>query len=67
MPPRTENEDLVRNVVSSIPSGSQDDRLLNYGLQVIQLGVMLMQLKDTESEGDGDHCLIYISDAGIME
>lgn len=48
MPPRTENEDPVRNVLS-IPSGSQDDRLLNYGLQVIQLGVMLMQLNDTES------------------
>ena len=58
MPPRTANEDPIRNVVSSIPSGSQDDMLLNYGLQVIQLGVMLMQLNNTESEGDGDRSLI---------
>ena len=41
-----------QNIVSDIPSGSQEDRRLNYGLQVIQLGVMLMQLNDTEKEGD---------------
>lgn len=58
VPPHIANEDPVRIVVSSIPSGSQDDRLLNYGLRVIQLGVMLMQLNDTESEGDGDRSLI---------
>ena len=44
--------------VSGIPSDSQDDRLFNYGLQVLQLGVMLMQLNDTECEGDGDRSLI---------
>ena len=47
-----------QNVVSSIPCGSQEDRQLNYGLQVIQLGMMLMQLNDTEHEGDGDRSLI---------
>lgn len=40
-----------QNIVSDIPSGSQEDRQLNYGL-LIQLGVMLMQLNDTEKEGD---------------
>ena len=29
-----------RNTVSGIPSDSQDDRLFNYGLQVLQLEVM---------------------------
>ena len=33
---------------------AKDDRVLNYGLQVIQLGVLLMQLHDTEKEGDGE-------------
>lgn len=31
---------------------------MNYGRQVLQLGVMLMQLNDTEREGDGDRSLI---------
>lgn len=31
---------------------------MNYGLQILQLGVMLMQLNDTELEGDGDRSLI---------
>jgi hypothetical protein len=33
------------------------DRLMNYALQCIQLGVFLMQLNDTEREGDGERCL----------
>ena len=57
-PSATEQGQHSRNVVSSIPPGSQDDRLFNYGLQVLQLGVMLMQLNDTEREGDGDRSLI---------
>lgn len=43
--------------VSGIPSDSQDDRLFNYGLQVLQLGVMLMQLGTFSTEcfhSDGD-------------
>lgn len=31
---------------------------MNYGYQMIQLGVMLMQLNDTEKEADGDRSLI---------
>ena len=34
-----------------------DDRVMNYALQCIQLGIMLMQLNDTE-KGDGDRCLM---------
>ena len=34
------------------------DGVMNYALQVIQLGVLLMQLNDTEKEGDGERCLI---------
>ena len=30
---------------------------MNYALQCIQLGMMLMQLNDTEKEGDGDRCI----------
>jgi hypothetical protein len=35
-----------------------DDKVMNYALQCIQLGIMLMQLNDTEKEGDGDRCLM---------
>ena len=34
------------------------DRVINYGLTCVQLGIMLMQLNDTEKEGDGQRCLI---------
>lgn len=44
------------SIISDIPS--KEDRFLNYGLQVIQLGMMLMQLNDTEGEGDGARSLI---------
>ena len=51
---RSQNEAPNRNLnsnISEIPPGSEEDRFLNYGLQVIQLGIMLMQLNDTEAEG----------------
>lgn len=35
----------------------QEDRVLNYSLQVLQLGTLLMQLHDTEKEGDGERSL----------
>ena len=54
---QTSNSNLNSNI-SDIPPGSEEDRYLNYGLQVIQLGMMLMQLNDTEGEGDGEHSLI---------
>ncbi len=43
----------LKSSISSIPPDAKDDGRLNYGLQVIQLGVFLMQLNDTEAEGDG--------------
>ena len=39
-------------------SSSHQDRLMNYASQCLQLGVLLMQLNDTEKEGDGDRCLM---------
>ena len=39
------------------PTQSNEDRVRNYALQYMQLGVMLMQLNDTEKEGDGERCL----------
>ena len=37
---------------------ASDDKVMNYALQCIQLGIMLMQLNDTEKEGDGERCLM---------
>lgn len=48
----------LQSSISGIPYSEREDRLLNYGLQVIQLGVFLMQLNDTEAEGDGERSLI---------
>lgn len=42
---------------SSIPTNCTEDRCMNYGLQVMQLGVFLMQLNDTEAEGDGERSI----------
>ena len=58
---RSQNEAPNSNLnsnISEIPPGSAEDRFLNYGLQVIQLGIMLMQLNDTEAEGDGERSLL---------
>lgn len=35
--------------VTDLPANGQDDRVFNHGLQVLQMGVFLMQLDDTES------------------
>ena len=51
------NSNLNSNI-SDIPPGSEEDCYLNYGLQIIQLGMFLMQLNDTEAEGDGGRSLI---------
>ena len=59
--PSTPQEDTsseLRSNISSIPPDEKEDRLLNYALQVIQLGVFLMQLNDTEAEGDGERSII---------
>ena len=48
----TEPEPTISNIA---PQDLQKgDRVLNYGLQVIQLGILLIQLHDTEKEGDGE-------------
>lgn len=39
---------------SELSPSDEEDRVMNYGLQVLQLGVLLMQLNDTEEEGDGE-------------
>lgn len=39
--------------VSDLPPTITEDRVFNYGLQVMQLGLFKMQLDDTEHEGDG--------------
>ena len=43
--------------ISSIHTNCTEDRCMNYGLQVMQLGVFLMQLNDTEAEGDGERSI----------
>ena len=48
----------LKSNISSIPPDEVEDGLLNYGLQVIQLGVFLMQLNDTEAEGDGERSIM---------
>lgn len=35
----------------------KNDRVLNYGLQVLQLGIFKLQIDDTEREGDGERML----------
>lgn len=44
--------------VSDVELTHAEDGLMNYALQCIQLGVMLMQLNDTEKEGDGERSMI---------
>ena len=56
--PQEDTSSELKSNISSIPPDEKEDRLLNYGLQVIQLGVFLMQLNDTEAEGDGERSII---------
>ena len=51
------NPPVPASPVSTISTVSSEDRQMNYGLQVIQLGVMLLQLHDTEAEGNGERSL----------
>ena len=39
---------------ASTKTSTAEDRLYNY----LQLGVLLMQLNDTEKEGDGERCIM---------
>lgn len=52
-----EEESVLPTPVSDLPANGSEDRVFNYGLQVIQLGVFLMQLDDTEREGDGERMM----------
>ena len=56
-PPSTNEHDIKNgNIESDQPEDV--DRVMNYALQCIQLGTMLMQLNDTEKEGDSERCLM---------
>ena len=52
-----EDEPDLPSPVSDVPPSSSEDKIFNYGLQVIQLGVFLMQMDDTEREGDGERMM----------
>ena len=52
-----EDKTVLPTPVSDLPANSSEDRIFNYGLQVIQLGVFLMQIDDTEREGDGERMM----------
>ena len=39
-----EDETVLPTPVSDLPANSKEDRVFNYGLPVIQLGVFLMQI-----------------------
>jgi len=43
--------------VSAIPTSSTENQRMNYVLQVMQRRLLLMQLNDTETEGDGERSL----------
>ena len=43
---------------SDIPPTSKGDGVMNYSLQMLQLGFLLMQLNDTEREGDGNRSVL---------
>ena len=43
---------------ASTKTSTAEDRLYNYASQCLQFGVLLMQLNDTEKEGDGERCIM---------
>ena len=43
---------------TSTETSRAEDRLHNYASLCLQLGVLLMQLNDTEKEGDGERCIM---------
>ena len=59
-PPPTQEESSEEAPLSHSESATppKEDRLMNYASQCLQLGVMLMQLNDTEKEGDGERCIM---------
>ena len=49
---------IIPTPQSDIPPISKSDGVMNYSLQVLQLGFLLMNLNDTEKEGDGNRSLL---------
>ncbi|CAB3987771.1 Hypothetical predicted protein [Paramuricea clavata] len=49
---------IIPTPQSDIPPISKSDGVMNYSLQVLQLGFLLMNLNDTEKEGDGNKSLL---------
>ena len=43
---------------NNVVNPPKDDLLKNYALWVIQMGMMLLQMNDTEKEGDGERAII---------
>lgn len=43
---------------NNVVNPPKDDHLKNYALWVIQMGMMLLQMNDTEKEGDGERAII---------
>ena len=56
--PSSSPVDPCNSAEASTQEQATEDRLMNYASQVIQLGMMLMQLNDTEKEGDGERCIM---------
>ena len=56
-PSPQEPSEPLPSPVTDLPTNGQEDKVFNYGLQVLQLGVFLLQLDDTEREGDGNRMM----------
>jgi hypothetical protein len=54
----TQENECTREHPSAKTKSSDEDGAMNYALQVIQIGVFLVQLNDTEKEGDGERCIM---------
>ena len=55
--PKTTSSTSTLDASTESQQPYNDDGVMNYALQCIQLGMMLVQLNDTEKEGDGDRCI----------
>ena len=52
------NKTTPSSSTTSTETSRAEDRLHNYASQCLHLGVLLMQLNDTEKEGDGERCIM---------
>jgi hypothetical protein len=51
------DEEKPPSPISDMPIVKNEEDTVNYSLQVLQLGTLLVQLHDTEKEGDGERSL----------